>query len=206
MALRPISWLRGAVFGAALVPAGLLVVGFFTDDLTANPIEYITHQTGYWALVLLVASLAVTPLRRLSGWNDLIRLRRMVGLFAFFYATLHLLTWVVLDKFFDWPWMLEDIVERRFITVGMVSWALMLPLAVTSTQGMIRRLGRRWQQLHRAAYGAAVAGVVHYWWLVKADVQQPQAFAVVLTLLLVFRAWWTSRSSRRAAARQRTAP
>jgi sulfoxide reductase heme-binding subunit YedZ len=175
------------------VPVLRLVAGFFTGDLTANPIEYITRQTGYWALVLLVATLAVTPIRRLTRWNEIIKLRRMLGLFAFFYATLHLLTWIVLDKFFDFAWMLEDIAERKFITIGMLTWLLLLPLAITSTKGMIRRLGRRWQRLHRLAYVAAITGVVHYWWLVKADLFYPEMLSVLLAVLFGIRLWWTWR-------------
>ena len=190
MAVKTIQWVRAAAFAGALAPAVRLVVGYLADDLTANPIEFITRQTGYWALVLLTASLAVTPIRRLSGWNPIIKLRRMLGLFAFFYASLHLLTWIVLDKFFDVEWMIEDIAERRFITVGMLTWLLLLPLALTSTQGMIRRLGRRWQTLHKLAYVAAIGGIVHYWWLVKADLFYPQTFTVVLLLLFGVRLWW----------------
>ncbi len=193
-AIKTITWVRAAAFGGALLPAVWLVGAFFLDELTANPIEYITRHTGFWALTMLVVTLAVTPLRRLTGWNDIIKLRRMLGLFAFFYATLHLLTWIVLDKFFDFAWMLEDIAERRFITIGMLTWLLLLPLAVTSTKGMIRRLGRRWQTLHRLSYVAAVTGVIHFWWLVKADVFRPQMFALVLSVLLGFRAWWTWRT------------
>jgi methionine sulfoxide reductase heme-binding subunit len=192
--VKPITWVRVGVFAGALVPAIQLVVNFFTDDLTANPIEYITRQTGFWALVLLSCTLAVTPVRRLSGWNHLIKLRRMLGLFAFFYATLHLLTWIVLDKFFDWRWMLEDVAERRFITIGMLTWVLLLPLAITSTKGMIRRLGRRWQTLHRLSYVAATTGVLHYWWLVKADLYWPELLSVALAALFGVRLWWMSRT------------
>ena len=188
--------MRVAAFAAALIPFVGLIVGFFTDDLTANPIEYITNQTGFAALVLLILTLAVTPFRRLTGWNEFIKLRRMLGLFAFFYGTLHLLTWIVLDKFFDVPFMLEDITERPFITIGMTTWLLLLPLAVTSTQGMIRRLGRRWQKLHRLAYVAAITGVIHFWWKVKADTREPQFWAIVLTALLAFRVWWMWRTKR----------
>ena len=193
MAVKPISLLRAAAFGGALLPAIWLVVAFLRDDLTANPIEYITRHTGFWALILLVVTLAITPLRRLTRWNEVIKLRRMLGLFAFFYATLHLLTWIVLDKFFDFAWMLEDVAERRFITIGMLTWIMLLPLALTSTKGMIRRLGRRWQTLHRLSYVAAVTGVVHFWWLVKADLFEPQMVALALSVLLGFRAWWTWR-------------
>jgi len=194
VAVKTITWLRAAAFGGALLPAIWLLVAFLRDDLTANPIEYITHQTGFWALILLVVTLAVTPVRRATGWNEVIKLRRMLGLFAFFYATLHLLTWIVLDKFFDFAWMLEDVAERRFITIGMLTWILLLPLALTSTRGMIRRLGRRWQTLHRLSYVAAITGVVHFWWLVKADIFEPQMVALALTVLLGFRAWWTWRT------------
>ena len=193
-AIKTITWVRAAAFGGALLPAVWLVGAFSLDELTANPIEYITRHTGFWALIMLVVTLAVTPLRRLTGWNEIIKLRRMLGLFAFFYATLHLLTWIVLDKFFDFPLMLEDIAERRFITIGMLTWLLLLPLALTSTKGMIRRLGRRWQVLHRLSYVAAVTGVVHFWWLVKADVFRPQMIALALGALLGFRAWWTWRT------------
>ncbi|HEY6362815.1 MAG TPA: protein-methionine-sulfoxide reductase heme-binding subunit MsrQ [Vicinamibacterales bacterium] len=186
--------MRAVVFGGALIPAIALVVGFFTDDLTANPIEYITRQTGYWALTLLVLTLAVTPVRRLARWNEIIKLRRMLGLFAFFYATLHLLTWIVLDKFFDFAWMIEDVAERRFITIGMLTWVLLLPLAITSTKGMVRRLGRRWQTLHRLSYVAGVTGILHYWWLVKADLFYPQMLSAVLGVLFGVRVWWTWRT------------
>jgi methionine sulfoxide reductase heme-binding subunit len=191
--VKKITWLRAAAFGGALLPALWLVIAFLRDDLTANPIEYITRHTGFWALILLVVTLGVTPLRRLTGWNEVIKLRRMLGLFAFFYATVHLLVWVVLDKFFDFAWMLEDVAERRFITIGMLTWVMLLPLAVTSTKAMIRRLGRRWQTLHRLSYVAAITGVVHFWWLVKADLFEPQMVALALSMLLGFRAWWTLR-------------
>jgi sulfoxide reductase heme-binding subunit YedZ len=194
VAVKTITWVRAAVFGGALLPALWLVAAFLLDELTANPIEYITRHTGFWALMLLVATLAVTPVRRTTGWNEVIRLRRMLGLFAFFYATLHLLTWIVLDKFFDFAWMLEDVAERRFITIGMLTWVMLLPLALTSTKGMVRRLGRRWKTLHRLSYVAAVTGVVHFWWLVKADIFEPQMVTFALSLLLGFRAWWTWRT------------
>jgi len=185
--------LRTAIFAAALVPAAALVYGFFTDDLTANPIDYITDTTGYTAISLLLISLSVTPLRRLTGWNELIRLRRMLGLLAFFYACLHFSTWLVLDWFFDFESMAADIVERPFITVGMLTFVLLIPLAATSTAGMIRRLGRRWQQLHRLVYIAGLTAVIHFWWVVKADFREPRLFALALSVLLGFRAWWMPR-------------
>lgn len=192
--------LKAVLACSALVPAALLVAGIFTDDLGANPVEYITHQTGWFALFFLFVSLAVTPVRRYTGWHEIIRYRRMLGLFAFFYATLHLFTWFLFDHTLDVPSMLEDVVKRPYITVGMAAFLMMLPLAATSNQAMIRRLGRRWQLLHRLAYFAAIAGVVHFWWLVKADIREPERWAVVLTVLLGVRAWWTFR--RQLSSRQ----
>jgi len=192
--VKPIAILKPAVFAAALIPAAALVYGFWTNDLTANPGDYITDQTGSWALALLVISLAVTPLRRITGWNDLIRLRRMLGLFAFFYATLHMLTWVVLFHYFDVSFMVEDVVERPFITVGMATFLVLLALAVTSNRWSIRRLGRRWQTLHRLVYVAAIGGVVHFWWLVKADTSEPVRWALAVGALLGFRVWWSWRT------------
>ena len=182
--------IKPLVFAAALTPAGLLVYGFYTNDLTANPLDYITDQTGTWALSFLVISLSVTPIRRLTGWNPIIKLRRMLGLFSFFYALLHMLTWVVLLNFFDVNEMVKDVFERPFITVGMATFLVLLALAVTSNQFSIRRLGRRWQRLHRLAYAAALGAVIHFWWLVKEDVTEPRRWLVIVTLLLGMRAWW----------------
>ena len=186
--------LRRVIFAAALVPAAALVYGAFTDNLTANPIEYITHTTGTTALTFLIITLTVTPLRRLTGRNEIIRLRRTLGLFAFFYACLHLSTWVVLDWFFDVASMAADVLDRPFITLGMTTFLLLLPLAVTSTAGMIRRLGKRWQQLHRLVYVAAITAIVHFWWVVKADFREPRLWALALSVLLGFRAWWMLRT------------
>lgn len=186
--------LRTAIFAAALVPAAALAYGFFTNDLTANPIDYITDTTGYTAITLLMVSLTVTPLRRLTGRNELIKLRRMLGLLAFFYACLHFSTWLVLDWFFDFESMAADVVERPFITMGMATFLLLIPLAATSTAGMIRRLGRRWQQLHRLVYVAGLTAVIHFWWVVKADFREPRLFALALSILLGFRAWWMLRA------------
>lgn len=156
--------------------------------LGANPVDVITRSTGKWTLTFLLVTLAVTPARRLGGMPWLIRFRRMLGLFAFFYGTLHLMTYVWLDKFFDIHAMLHDIAKRRFITAGMTGWALMLPLALTSTTGWIRRLGgRRWQKLHRLIYFSAMAGVVHFLWLVKADLRRPLIYGSVLGVLLAYR-------------------
>jgi methionine sulfoxide reductase heme-binding subunit len=185
--------LKILIFIAGLVPVCTLIIGAFVDNLGANPIEFITHETGTFALAFLVITLSVTPIRRLTGWNEVIRVRRMLGLFAFFYASLHLLTWIVLDQFFDVPAMIADVAKRPYITVGMTGFLCMVPLALTSSTAMIRRLGRRWQTLHRLTYVAAVAGVIHFWWLVKADVTEPQRWAAILTALLGIRAWWTMR-------------
>jgi sulfoxide reductase heme-binding subunit YedZ len=196
-----IARLKVLVWAAALVPAARLVFLILTGgDLTANPIEYITHQTGWWALVILLVSLAVTPLRRLTGWHALVKFRRLLGLFGFFYVVLHFSTWFVFDKFFDLVEMGKDIVKRPYITVGMAGFAMLLPLAVTSTTGWIRRLGRRWQALHRLAYAVPVAGVLHFWWLVKSDIREPLAFAAVTALVLSFRVVWHLRTRQPARA------
>ncbi|MGH9347449.1 MAG: sulfite oxidase heme-binding subunit YedZ [Vicinamibacterales bacterium] len=178
---------------AGLLPAGALVAGAFTDNLGANPIELITHETGTSALTFLVVTLSVTPIRRLTGWHEVIRVRRMLGLFAFFYACLHFLIWFVFDHTLNPRGMVDDVMKRPYITVGMAGLLMMIPLALTSTAAMIRRLGRRWRMLHRLTYGAAVAGVVHFWWLVKADLTEPQRWAAALTVLFGLRAWWMLR-------------
>jgi len=192
--LKPIAILKAVAFAAALVPAAALAYNFYTQDLTANPGDYITDQTGTWALTLLVISLTVTPLRRLTKWNELIKLRRMLGLFAFFYATLHMLTWVVFIHFFDWSFMVEDVVKRPFITTGMATFLILFVLALTSNRFAVRKLGRRWQKLHRLVYVAALVAVIHFWWGVKADITEPLRWAVAVGILLGFRVWWTWRS------------
>jgi sulfoxide reductase heme-binding subunit YedZ len=198
--LKPITAIKALVFAAALIPAAALVYGFYTNDLTANPVDYITKQTGTWALAFLVISLSVTPLRRFTHWNQIIRLRRMLGLFSFFYALLHLLTWVVLLNFFDLHEMFVDVARRPFITIGMATFLILLTLAVTSNQFSIRRLGRRWQSLHRLAYVAAIGAVIHFWWLVKADITKPQRWAVAVAVLLGIRGWWALKKRPRQAA------
>lgn len=186
--------IKAVIFLAALIPLGRLLAGALLDDLGANPIEKITHTTGYWTLSFLLTTLSVTPLRRLLGWQWLARLRRMLGLFAFFYGSLHFLTYFVLDQFFDWPSIAKDIVKRPYITVGFTAYVLMIPLAATSSAGMIRSLGgRRWRLLHRLVYLVAVGGVVHYWWLVKKDTGNPLVFAVLLAVLLGFRLFFLAR-------------
>lgn len=193
------------LFVAALLPAAYLVYGIFTDGLGANPAETLQTQTGIWALRFLVLTLAVTPIRRLTKWNRIIQYRRMLGLFAFFYSFLHLLTYAVLDRYFDFSGVWEDIAERPFITAGMVAFILMVPLAVTSTKGWIRRLGRRWQLLHRLIYVSAVAAVVHYLWKVKIIGGSPVYYAVIVAVLLAFRIAWSNWPQRpRPAALPRT--
>ena len=175
---------------AALVPAAYLTYGLFNDLLGANPAEALQTQTGIWALRFLILTLAVTPVRRLTGWNRVIQYRRMLGLFAFFYAFLHLLAYAVLDRYFDFAGVWEDVVKRPFITAGMVAFILMVPLAITSTKGWIRRLGRRWQLLHRLIYVSAIAGAIHYLWKVKIITGSPVYYALILGALLAFRLVW----------------
>jgi sulfoxide reductase heme-binding subunit YedZ len=171
---------KALVFLLCLAPLAPLAWRGARHELGANPIEFITHATGDWTLRFLLLTLAITP--------GLIRYRRMLGLFAFFYATLHFTTYVWLDKFFDLPEMLKDVAKRRFITAGALALLAMTPLAITSTAGWIRRLGgRNWQRLHRLVYVSAAAGVVHYWWLVKSDIREPAAYGVALAILLGLR-------------------
>lgn len=180
--------IKAALFVAALGPLARLVIAAFTGGLGVNPIEFITRSTGTWTLSFLLITLAVTPLRRITGWNWLIRLRRMLGLFAFFYACLHFTTYLWLDQFFDAAAIAKDIVKRPFITVGFAAFVLLVPLAATSTNAMIRRLGgKNWQRLHYLVYLIATLAVVHYWWLVKKDVTQPMLFAFALAILLLYR-------------------
>jgi sulfoxide reductase heme-binding subunit YedZ len=182
--------LKPIVFILCLLPLLRLVWRWlFTDlGLGANPISTITLQTGFWTLTFLFITLAVTPLRRITGLLWLIQYRRMLGLFAFFYALLHMMTYVWLDQFFDWHAMLKDIAKRPFITMGSAAFLMLVPLALTSTQGAIRRLGRRWRQLHRLIYFSAAAGVIHFIWLVKKDIRQPLIYAAILAVLLGYRA------------------
>ncbi len=190
------KWFKLALFPLCLVPLALLAVDGYRDTLGANPIEVITHSTGTWTLVFLLITLGITPLRRITGVNALIKLRRMLGLFAFFYACLHFVTYFWLDQFFDWPAIVKDVIKRPFITVGFTSFMLLLPLALTSTNAMMKRLGgRRWQLLHRLVYVIAIGGVVHYLWLVKKDLTQPLIYAAVLGLLLGYRIFYRWRSS-----------
>lgn len=185
---RVLIWVKSAVFLIALLPLAKLGLAAYLDNLGANPIEKITHVTGFWALTFLLITLAVTPLRRLSGWLWLMRLRRMLGLFAFFYAALHFATYLVLDQFFDWEAIGKDIVKRPYITIGFSAFVVLIPLAISSNDAILRRLGgKRWLALHRLVYPCAVAGVVHFWWLVKKDITNPFIFAILLALLLGIR-------------------
>lgn len=183
-----VARLKAGLFLACLIPLAALIARAFAGELGANPIEKLERTLGYWTLSFLLITLAVTPLRRLLAWTWLVRLRRMLGLFAFFYALLHFSTYLIFDQFFDWQGIVKDVAKRPYITVGFSVLVLLIPLAVTSTEGMMRRLGgRRWRQLHRLVYLAAVGGVVHYWWLVKKDISDPALFASLLTVLLGYR-------------------
>lgn len=206
--LKPVAFLAG------LVPAVYLTWAALTNHLSVNPLSDVTNETGVWTLRFLCITLLVTPLRRVTGWHALIRFRRMMGLFAFFYGTLHFLTYVVLDRFaglFPFPsgivsldtarrlatYIVADIYMRPFITIGFTAFVLMVPLAVTSTAGMIRRLGgRRWQLLHRLVYVSAAGGVIHYWWLVKSDISRPITYGFIVAALLGFRLARKAQQSR----------
>lgn len=202
--------LKPAVFLLSLAPAVYLTWALFTGHLSANPLSDVTNGTGDWTIRFVCITLAITPLRRVTGWAGIIKFRRMVGLFAFFYGTLHFLTYLVLDRLasLDFPngivsWTTVvglaksvgvDLGKRPFITIGFTAFVLMVPLAFTSTAASIRRLGgRRWQALHRLIYVSGIAAVVHYWWLVKADIRQPLMYAVIVAVLLGFRVAWASR-------------
>jgi sulfoxide reductase heme-binding subunit YedZ len=208
-------WTKVFVFALCLVPLLLLLWHLlllwrngYDSALTANPIEYITHKTGDWIIRLILITLCITPLRKLLNQPKVTRYRRMLGLFAFFYGFLHLMTWMWLDKFFDLPEMLKDVFKRPFITVGMTGFALMVPLAVTSTAGWVRRLGfARWQLLHRLVYFSGLAGVIHYYWLVKSDVREPLMYGAILAVLMSFRLvmWLRSPAKRSAPVRSQKA-
>jgi sulfoxide reductase heme-binding subunit YedZ len=193
-------WIKAPVFVLCLCPVFVLGWWAVHHGLGANPIEFITHFTGDWTLRFLLITLAITPVRKLLGVPDLIRFRRMLGLFAFFYGCLHFLTYIWLDKFFDLSEIWKDIFKRPFITAGFLAFVLMIPLAITSTAGWIRRLGgARWQMIHRLVYVSGVAGVVHYYWLVKSDVRLPLAYATAIGALLLYRIVVAQRAKPRAA-------
>ncbi len=194
MGERRTDWVRVVfkpmVFILCLLPLGLLAYNAFTDNLSANPISDITNETGVWTLRLLVMTLSVTPLRRITGWSSLQRFRRMLGLFAFLYVCLHFTTYIYLDKFFDWQEMIRDIAKRPFITVGFTAFALLIPLAMTSFDSVMKWMGgKRWRRLHRIIYVCAALGVIHYLWLVKADTHRPVIYGIIVAFLLGYRAW-----------------
>ena len=202
---RVIRSLKVGVFIAALGPVAYLVYGVVAHTLGANPIDAVTDETGTWTLRFLTLTLLITPLRKWTGWNPLIRFRRMLGLFAFFYGTLHFLTYLVLDQFFAFDEIVADIVKRPFITVGFTAFVLMIPLALTSTAGSIRRLGgKRWNLLHRLIYITAMAAVLHYFWKVKLDTTYPVYYALLVGVLFGVRLW--QRAAKRAAALSRVVP
>ena len=193
-----IALIKAIIFVLCLLPAVNLALGWQADALGANPIETITRASGEWTLRFLLITLAVTPLRRLTGLHWLLRLRRMLGLYAFAYATAHFAIYLWLDQFFDWGAIARDILERPFITVGFAAFVLLIPLVATSNSFAIRRLGgRQWQSLHRSVYAIAIIAVVHFWWLVKADVLEPAIYALILAALLGVRAWWRELERRR---------
>jgi methionine sulfoxide reductase heme-binding subunit len=209
-------FLKPLAFAAGLGPATWLVWAIYTGNLSPNPLSDVTNETGVWTLRFVCITIAITPFRRITGWNHAIRFRRMAGLFAFFYGTLHFLTYIVVDRFaslVDFPdgyiaWstarhlaaaVWEDIYKRPYITIGFSAWLTMLPLTLTSTAGMIRRLGgRAWNRLHKLVYGTGVLVVVHYWWLVKADISRPAAYGIVVAVLLGARLYWARVRSARA--------
>lgn len=203
--MTQIQWIRWVakpvLFVLCSVPLVWLVWDGVTNNLGANPVETVRRYTGDWTLRFLLIALTVTPLRRLTGWHVVVRLRRMLGLFAFFYACLHFVSYIWLDQFFMWDAIIEDILDRPYITVGVASFLLLIPLAVTSTNGMVRRLGgRRWQRLHQLVYLIAVLGVIHFLWLVKSDISEPVIYGAILALLLGFRLFWHLRGRSRQPA------
>lgn len=194
------------LWALCLIPLSRLVYAFLTDGLGANPIETITHQTGRAALFILITTLAITPVRRVTGWNWLVQLRRPLGLFAFFYVVLHFATYIVLDQFFAWDYIIEDIAERPYITVGFTALLLLIPLAITSTRGWIRRLGRNWQRLHMLIYPAAALGLLHFYWKLasKSDVSDALVYGAILFAILTVRAGIALEKRRRRSARRST--
>ena len=182
-----------------LAPLLFMLLGVFQVagyGLGANPIEELLHRCGEWGLKFLLITLAITPLRRITGWNWLVRYRRLLGLFAFFYVMLHFVVYIWLDRQLDLGSIVEDILKRPYITIGMVAIVMLIPLAVTSTRGMMRRLGHRWQKLHRLVYVIAILGVWHFWWQVKADFLEPSIYAGILALLLGVRLWYRKRPAK----------
>lgn len=197
----PIALLKSLLFVACLLPLGYYVWGAWHDTLGANPIEAVTRGLGTWTLNFLLLTLTVTPLRKLTGWHAVARVRRMLGLFVFFYACLHLTSYLWFDQFFDWGEIAQDILKRPFITIGMAAFILLVPLAATSHNAAIRRLGgRRWQELHRTVYVIAILAVLHYCWLVKADQSQPLLYGGILAVLLGIRVVWRNQERKEQLA------
>jgi sulfoxide reductase heme-binding subunit YedZ len=196
-----IKWIKTVVFVACLIPLAHLVGQGFRNRLGANPVEYITHSTGWWTLAFILITLCVTPLRKLAGLPWLLRLRRMLGLFAFFYASLHFITYIWLDQFFNWKDIVKDIGKRPFIMLGFAAFVLLVPLAMTSANAMVKRLGaKRWQWLHRLIYLLSALGVTHFWWLVKKDITEPFIFAVLLAALFIIRLLYLLKEQRSASS------
>lgn len=196
---RIVTIAKPLIFAVCLIPFALLARRVFNEDLGPNPVETLNRYTGDWTLRFLLITLAVTPLRQMLGWPYLVRFRRMLGLFAFFYVCLHFLSWSWVDKVFDWNEIVKDVIKRPFITLGFACFVMLIPLAATSTNAMVRRLGgRRWRMLHRLVYAIGIGGVVHYWWLVKSDIREPLLYGTILAFLLGYRVWTYRR--RRAAA------
>lgn len=185
---RTLKIVKAVVFALGLLPLIRLVVLGFMDELGANPVEFVIRSNGTWALTFLLITLSITPLRKVTGMNWLLALRRMLGLYAFFYAALHFLSYVWLDQWFDWASIVKDVAKHRYVLVGFAGFLCLIPLAVTSTNAMMRCLGRNWQKLHKLIYLIGVLGVIHYWWLVKKDLTQPIIYGVILALLLAYRA------------------
>jgi sulfoxide reductase heme-binding subunit YedZ len=206
-ALLTSKWTKVAIFLICLIPFADLVWRSIHSELGANPVEFLQHATGDWTLRFLIFTLCITPFRKLFNLPDLIRLRRMLGLFAFFYVCLHFITYLGPDQQFDLAGMWKDVAKRPFITVGFTAFVLLIPLAITSTAGWIRRLGgKRWQMLHRSIYFAAVLGVIHYYWLVKSDVREPLFYGTLVAILLLWRlGTWFSRRRTKSTVRA-TAP
>lgn len=200
------KWTKVVVFALCLIPLAVLVWRGFQNELGANPVEFIEHWTGDWTIRFLIITLCITPFRKLLHVPQLIRFRRMLGLFAFFYVCLHFSTWIWLDRFFNLSDMWADVLKRRFITVGFAGFVLLIPLAITSTKGWIRRLGgKRWQLLHRAIYLSAIAGVIHYYWQVKSDERKPLQYAAVVGALLAWRLGaWLYKRRQKPATENRT--
>ena len=176
--------IRPSVFIILLLPAAYYAWGIWQDTLGANPLEALIRGLGDWGLRILLLTLLMSPLRRLINWAQALRLRRMLGLYAYFYIVLHLLSYLWLDQFFDWEEIWIDILERPFITIGMVAVVLLTPLAVTSTKGMIRRMGKNWKRLHTLVYPISILAIIHFWWMVKLDVTEPAIYSVLLVILL----------------------